>query len=154
MFIKAINALMVSVFVVAVLVGTAVVATNPKVVSAEEVTSSANTDKNNEDEKVSYYEYVAQRGDSYTKIARKAVQTYGIANNINIGEAGIVFAETNLTIAEGSPLLNVGQEVKVREDQVAEWVQKATKLSDSEKNLWQYYVQFIDFNTDKVGSAS
>ncbi|MBI2285661.1 hypothetical protein HYU82_02465, partial [Candidatus Saccharibacteria bacterium] len=78
------------------------------------------------------YSYVAQTGDSYTKMARKAVQTYGLKNKVNLSPAGIIFAETNLTRAAGSPQLNLGQKVEIKESTVHEWVDKAQDLTDAQ----------------------
>ena len=97
------------------------------------------------------YSYVAQSGDSYTKMARKAVQTYGLMNKINLSPAGIIFAETNLTRAAGSPALDIDQKVEIKESALHDWVDKAQKLSDAQEAAWNYYVQFVDFNTDNVG---
>ena len=100
------------------------------------------------------YSYVAQSGDSYTKIARKAVQTYGAINKVNLSQAGIIFAETNLTLAAGSPELNLGQKVEIRESDIHQWADKAQDLTDAQEAAWDYYVQFVNFNTDKVGESS
>ena len=99
------------------------------------------------------YSYVAQPGDSYSKMARKAVQTYGIETDAQIGAAGVLFAETNLTNAAGWPELNEGQTVTIDKASVKEWFDKAAKLTADEKANWKYYVPFVDFNTNSVGEA-
>jgi hypothetical protein len=43
------------------------------------------------------YSYVAQSGDSYSLMARKAVQTYGLTSQTNLSQAQIIFAETSRT---------------------------------------------------------
>lgn len=97
------------------------------------------------------YEYIAQSEDSYTKIARKAVQTYGAIKQINLSESQIVFAETNLTQAAHSPELEVGQKVEIAESLIGEWVAKAGELTDSQQARWEVYTRNVDFNTDNVG---
>lgn len=99
------------------------------------------------------YNYVAQEGDSYSVMARKAVQTYGIINSVNLSGAEIVFAETNLTRTAGSPAINAGQEVSINVADVQKWVEAAQALSDAEEALWEVYVPFVDFNTDAVGET-
>lgn len=99
------------------------------------------------------YEYIAQPGDSYTKMARKAVQTYGIETDRQIGASGVLFAETNLTSLAGWPELNEGQTVTISKTSVQEWFDKAAKLTAEEKASWEYYVPFVDFNTNSVGEA-
>lgn len=100
------------------------------------------------------YKYTAQSGDSYSKLARKAVQTYGLKHKVNLAGSQIVYAETHLTQDAGSPLLNLGQEVSISEKTVKSWVEKAQKLSDSDKAKWNAYVGNVNFNTDNVGQAN
>ncbi len=100
------------------------------------------------------YVYEAQPGDTYTQIARKAIQTYGIDNGVNLTQAGIVFAETNLTQEAAAGDLAAGQEITVKGDLVKKWVEAAGKLSEAEQKAWDVYVPFVDFNTDKVGESS
>jgi len=100
------------------------------------------------------YDYVAQPGDSYTKIARKAVQTYGAVKQVNLSQAQIIAAETFLTQEAGSPSLNVGEAVSIKESAVDAAVKKAQGLSEAQLAMWQKYVAGVNFNTDKVGQAS
>ncbi len=97
------------------------------------------------------YDYTAKPNDSYTVLARKAIQTYGIVNKVNLSTSQIVFAETGLTQEANSPILNVGQKVSIPEATVKAWIEKAQKLSDSDKQAWNYYVQFVNFNTNSNG---
>ncbi len=99
------------------------------------------------------YSFVAQAGDSYTEIARKAVQTMGILDNINLSQAQIIFAETKLTQAAGSPGLEVGQKVQIAEDMLKGIVEEAVNISEANEALWEEYVKFVDFNTDNVGET-
>lgn len=105
------------------------------------------------DKAESAYAYIAQPGDSYSLISRKAIQTYGIVNKINLSEAQIIYAETLMTQEANSPKLAEGQKVNIKESTVKSWVEKAQKLSDSEKAAWNIYAQDADFNTDSVGEA-
>lgn len=99
------------------------------------------------------YNYIAQRGDSYTKISRKAVQTYGIVKKVNLSQAQIVAAETFLTQTAGSPTLSVGQALNVSEADVDAAVKKAQGLSEAQVKLWEKYVPSVNFNTNNVGQA-
>jgi len=148
---RIVKGLIISTVVMAMFVGSIVSVISTNKVHAEGALTTSKDTKNQKPAK--FYEYTAQKNDSYTKIARKAIQTYGIINKVDIGQAGIVFAETNLTIANGSPLLNLGQKVKIDESQIKDWVQKAKNLNDSEKKAWQTYLKYVDFNTDKVGES-
>ena len=97
------------------------------------------------------YNYVAQPGDTYTQMARKAIQTYGIENSVNLSVAEIVFAETRMTQEAGSPALNVGQEVSLSKDTVKKWIESAQALDDTTEARWNVYARFVDFNTNDVG---
>lgn len=100
------------------------------------------------------YSYVAQPGDSYTHMARKAVQTYGKKFNIKLTRAQIIYVETNLMQKAGAPSLEIGQKVDVAEATVKQWVDSAQALTPAQEAAWAYYVQFVDFNTDAVGVAA
>ena len=99
------------------------------------------------------YTYTAQPGDSYAKIARKAVQTYGINKNVSLSQAQIVAAETYLTLKAGSPVLSVGQSVSISEADIEAAVQRAQGLSEATLKRWETYAAGVDFNTDNVGEA-
>jgi uncharacterized membrane protein len=117
----------------------------------------AQNDEQNKDEEQNQddnYKYNAQAGDTYTEMARKAVQTYGINNNVNLSQAGIVFAETQITNEAKVGLLEIGQEVEISQETVKKYVEEAQKLSEAQQKAWGYYVKFVDFNTDSVGQAS
>ncbi len=106
------------------------------------------------EQKSNAYSYVAQAGDSYSLMARKAVQTYGIINNVNLSGAQIIYAETNLTKEAGSPVLLLGQKVELKEDLIKNWVNKAKELNADQQSAWNVYVKYANFNTDKVGQSS
>lgn len=97
------------------------------------------------------YTYTAKDGDSYTVLARKAVQTYGIDNQVDLSGAEIIFVETNLTQKAGAPVLEVGEEVSIDRTDVEEWVKKAQELSEPQETLWNQYVAGVDFDTSNNG---
>lgn len=127
-------------------------------VSAQELVQENNNQQSEGNEDASSqsqtYSYTAQPGDSYSLIARKAIQTYGITNKVNLSEAQIIFAETNLTQAAGSPVLLQGQKVEIKEATVKEWADKAEDLNAQQQAAWNVYAVRANFNTDKVGQSS
>jgi hypothetical protein len=144
------------------MVSVAVYASSMQAVSAQEgdteveVTTeqAENTsEENTSDESSASYNYVAQPNDSYTKMTRKAVQTYGIESETNLSGAQIVYVETNLTIAAGSPVLVVGDEVSISRALVQEWVEKAGTLTEEQQSAWQVYADRVDFDTNNVGEV-
>lgn len=99
------------------------------------------------------YTYVAQPGDNYTVLARKAVQTYGIREDVNLTQAEIIAAETFLTSDAAFPELNLGQIVSFETASVKAAMDKAQSLTDHQKALWQTYVPYVDFDTRDNGEA-
>lgn len=106
-----------------------------------------------EEATVSTFNYTAQPGDSYSLMARKAVQTFGIESSTNLSGAQIIFVETNLTKLAESPRLVLGQEVSISREVVQEWSEKAKSLSELEQAAWQVYANNANFNTNHVGEA-
>lgn len=99
------------------------------------------------------YSYTAQTDDSYTVLARKAIQTYGIENKVKLSGAQIIYAETSLALEAKSPELSKGQKVEFSKETVKSWVEKAQKLTEAQQKDWNYYVQFVDFDTRDNGEA-
>jgi hypothetical protein len=115
-------------------------------VSAEEATTTTEATAET-------YSFIAQKGDSYTKMARKAVQIFGLDNKVDLSGAQIVYVETNLTQLANSPELDLGEAVTISKTTVGEWVEKAKQLTNAQKALWQVYADRADFNTNNVGEA-
>lgn len=99
------------------------------------------------------YSYIAQPGDSYSVMARKAIQTYGVNNKVNLSQSRILYAETNLTQEAGSPLLIQGQKVEITQSTVKSWVDKAKALSNDQAAQWDMYTTGVNFNTNNVGES-
>lgn len=99
------------------------------------------------------YRYVAQKNDSYSQMVRKAVQTYGIINKVKLSNAKIIAIETNITQSAGSPLLDIGQKVVIKENAIKDWVAKAQKFSATQEAAWNAYTAGVDFNTNAVGEV-
>lgn len=99
------------------------------------------------------YTYTVQTGDSYSKLARKAIQTYGLKNKVDLSKSRIVYAETKLTQEAGSPNVTAGEKVEIRESTVKSWVEKAKDLSNDQAAKWDAYTKNVNFNTNNVGEA-
>lgn len=134
--------------------GLLVVPNNNQAVAHESEEAHSHDDESSDQEQAVMYSYVAQPGDSYTLMARKAVQTYGLKHDVKLSEAGILYAETHLTQQAGLPQLEIGQRVEISEAALAEWANLAQKLTEGQLASWGYYAQFANFNTDSVGQES
>lgn len=109
--------------------------------------------KGNRSKSSGLYTYTAQDGDSYSLMARKSVQHYSKDNKSNLNQAQIIFAETSLTQAAGSPQLEIGQKVTIKESDVKTVVEKAKKLTPAEQSAWAQYAAGANFDTTHVGVA-
>ena len=97
------------------------------------------------------YAYTAQPGDSYSVLARKAVQTYGLVNNVKLSLAEILAAEAKLTTDASAEYLNEAQSVNISQSDVKAAIDHAQGLSDDEEAAWAEYVPYVDFDTRKNG---
>lgn len=129
------------------------VAIHPPVASAESNKTAPTAKKADAPKKSQTYNYVAQPGDSYTQMVRKATQTYGIVHKVKLSNAQIIYIETNMTEAAGSPALEIGQKVPVNTADVLSWIENANKLDPQTIAAWQTYVPTVNFNTDHVGQS-
>lgn len=121
--------------------------------ATEEESAETTTEASEEESNGNTYDYVAQPGDSYSLMVRKAVQTYGVNNSVNLSGAQIIYAETNLTQEAGSPILNLGDNVSIAESAVQKWVESAQSLTEEQQAAWQPYANGANFNTNAVGEA-
>lgn len=134
------------------LFGLAAVGNVPSAAAVEEGTNNRPAEQSQNNDQNTYV-YTAQPGDSYALIARKAVQTYGILNKVNLSQAQIIAAETQLTEASNFPALAEGQKVELTPSSVKSAVESAQKLTAEQQAAWQPYVAYVDFNTDTVGES-
>ncbi|USN96714.1 MAG: hypothetical protein H6797_00745 [Candidatus Nomurabacteria bacterium] len=95
--------------------------------------------------------YTARMGDSYTVLARKAVQAYASDTGVTLEPAQIVAAETHLTVDAHSPYLNYGQKVTLDKATVAKAVASAQALTAAQLAAWQVYVPYVSFDTSQNG---
>ncbi len=102
----------------------------------------------------SVYNYNAQPGDSYTVLARKAIQAYAKSEKQKLSSAQIVAAETQLTVNAGSIELNEGQTLAIDKAAVKGAVDAAKKLTADVLAAWEVYVPYVNFDTSKAGQKA
>lgn len=85
------------------------------------------------------FKYEAVAGDSYTLLARKAVNTYIKDANMKLTGAQRIAAETFIASNSGFPELIVGQSVNFTKDSIKDAVETVTNLPVSKLALWQPY---------------
>lgn len=89
------------------------------------------------------FSFTAVAGDSYTLLARSAIQQYATAHNLQLSNDQTLLAEATLASNAGSPLLDIGQQITIKQAdiaavlgvsegaQTAETTTPATKNSDN-----------------------
>lgn len=102
--------------------------------------------KAKEQAKTADYTYTAEPGDSYTLMARHAVESFSKANDKTVSQAQIIAAETFLTQEAGEPMLLIGDEVTLSNTKVADAIERAMNLSDTDEAAWETYVPYVDFS--------
>lgn len=91
------------------------------------------------------YDLIAEQGDSYTLLARKTIQNYAKSMSVRLSPAQIIAAETILTQNAGSPLLEVGQKVNFKNDDLKSVLLSARSLTAEQLSAWQAYVPYVQF---------
>lgn len=89
------------------------------------------------------YAFTAKEGDSYTVLARSAVQSYAKTQGLKLQTAQIIAAETFLAQEAGSPLLDIGQKVTLKTTAVHNAVKKAQALNAEQLTAWETYVPYV-----------
>lgn len=124
---------------------------------AQDESIAKKADKAAEDKKAvetaaaSYYTYTARMGDSFTVLARKAVQKYSADVRAGLSQAQIIAAESQLTRMALWPELEIGEKVMLKNTDVKSVVDSVKKLSGADLAAWATYVPFVDFDTSKNG---
>lgn len=96
--------------------------------TADKAKDSANT-----------YNYTAAAGDSYSLLARQAIDDYATNTTTGLTNAQRVAAESTIVSDAGFPELRVGQAVSFYGDDVKAAVEASKQLSAAQLALWQPY---------------
>ncbi len=72
-----------------------------------------------EDQKTTVFTFKAQPGASYTALAREAVRKYALENSITLNDAQVEKTAARLAYDAGSPLLDIGQVVIIKGEDVS-----------------------------------
>ena len=82
---------------------------------------------------------VAQKGDSITTLARKAVEEYLEDKGVELTKEHRIYIEDYIQNSIGDYQLKIGQEIEISKDLIAEAVEKSQQLSQEQlKNLENY----------------
>ena len=86
------------------------------------------------------YSATASPGDSYTFHARTAIAKYLQTNKQTLSPEQRIAAESYVTVAAGSPSLEIGQTVAITAKTIADAVSRASSLSTDEQAAWAQWV--------------
>lgn len=110
--------------------------------------NSDNSAKNQDDSSTSTLQktdkgvsITAKAGDSYTTLARQAVQDA----DSSLSKAQVIAAETFLTQNAGEPAVNVDQAVLIKQADLDKAIKKAKGLSKADIAAWKTYVPYVAF---------
>jgi hypothetical protein len=84
--------------------------------------------------------YTAVSGDSYTRLARKAI----LKVDPTLSAAKVVAIESWMSNDAGNPDLNIGQVIEFNTTKIKSKIEMANKLSDLELANWQVYANNIN----------
>lgn len=97
------------------------------------------------------FEYIARRSNNLTLLVRRSLQLHDESNDqINLSEAQVIYAETNIVRQLGSFQLDVGQEVSVPIDLVKQFAQSSQSLTERETAAWNKYARRADFSLSDI----
>ena len=103
--------------------------------------------ENKEQKSLPNYKFVAEPCDSLTKLVRRAILTYDASNSlIKLTKARIIYVETNIVQDMGAYWLDIGDNVVISGQAVANYASKSRKLPRSQVLAWQRYVPSVDFS--------
>lgn len=103
---------------------------------SKENTPAKNTQQTQTTTTSADYNATASPGDSYTFHARTAIAKYLQENKRTLSPEQRVAAESYVTVAAGSPSLEIGQTVTITTKTIADAVSRASSLSTDEQAAW------------------
>lgn len=103
---------------------------------SKENTPAKNTQQTQTTTTSADYNATASPGDSYTFHARTAIAKYLQENKRTLSPEQRVAAESYVTVAAGSPSLEIGQTVTITTKTIANAVSQASSLSTDEQAAW------------------
>ena len=86
------------------------------------------------------YTYVVQEGDSYSIIARRAINEHG---GSSLSSAQKIAAEAKLVEQAGWPEVDAGQSVRIDSAALSQAISSARSMTADEQQMWQSYADDI-----------
>lgn len=97
------------------------------------------------------YTFVTAKGQNLSLLVRRALQLYDQKNEaITLTSAAAMFAETNIVKHLESRLLQTGEQVRIEQTLIEEYVQKSQHLSPQRLAAWQRYAKRANFELNHI----
>lgn len=91
------------------------------------------------------YTFYAQKGESVSKLARKAIAQYLAETSTSLSAAQRLFIEVNLTNASNPVFLEIGESRSFSVDLVSDLVEQSKNLSQKSLNAWQRQANSVNY---------
>lgn len=114
------------------------------VAAAPQQTATEKPDNKPDTKPDNQYTAVAENGDSYITIARKAIQQHIETRKQPLSEVQRIAAETKLAEDASWPEIQAGQAVTINDTALRDAVAFATSLDADSRNAWQQYAAAVD----------
>ena len=96
------------------------------------------------------YKFTAEKGNSLTKIVRRAIQLYQEDKKITLSPAAAVYGETTIVQAMGAGDLEVGQHVDVPSALLQSAVDSSKTLTAAQLSKWEQYSKNVSFDVSYI----
>jgi hypothetical protein len=103
----------------------------PSIDGSTDEKNTSDDSKSAESNGTESYAYAAAAGDTYTRFAREAINSYTASQNIALTPAAALQAEVDLANAAGSPELEIGQKVTIATNELADVLGQETSSTQS-----------------------
>lgn len=117
-----------------------VIVKNSKNSSDNRVARSSTDSIESQDSGSNNYTYIAQSGDSYTTIVRRAINEHG---GSNLNSAQKIAAETKFIELTGQMEVDIAQNVTINNTMLSRAIEFARTISPDEQKVWQVYADSI-----------
>lgn len=95
---------------------------------------------------VTAYEYVARPGDSLSILARKSLQLYAKAKNIELSPATTMYCENNVATRLGNRRLEINERVSIPFDLLQQYIVSSRSLNAGQLAAWDNYARNTSFD--------
>lgn len=145
LFNRTVRALAVTVFFVSMLAPQAAMAHETTETAAATTTQAATTAASTD-----AYQFTAKKGDSLTRMARRALQLFQSEKKITLAPEAAVYGETVIAQALGGSYLEIGQHVSIPKSLLQSTVDGSKTLTSAQLSRWAKYAANVSFEVSDI----